>query len=95
MGLMNNIFRPNLDKSVVIFLDNILMYSKTLNDYRVHLGKILQVLKDNQLYAKVSKYEFGKSKLNILDHRVTVIVFQVMSEKIDVIQKWTTHEYHT
>lgn len=89
MWLMNNIFYNYLDKLLIIFLDDILVYSKTLNDYRFHLRWVLQVLKDNKLYAKTSKCEFDKCEVDYLDHRIMTEEIQVMSEKIEVIQKWT------
>ena len=63
MGLMNNILHPYLDKFVVVFLDDILVYSKNVEEHVEHLRKVLQVLRQHKLYAKESKCEFFKHQL--------------------------------
>jgi hypothetical protein len=62
MCLMNNIFRNYLDKFVIVFLDDVLIYSKFEEDHEHHLRVVLQVLREHQLYAKLSKCSFYKSK---------------------------------
>ena len=58
MNLMNRVFKPYLDQFLVVFIDNILVYSKSREEYERHLSLILQTLKDKQLYAKLKKCEF-------------------------------------
>ena len=58
MDLMQRVFRPYLDKFVVIFIDDILIYSKTRDDHAEHLRMVLQTLRENKLYAKLKKCEF-------------------------------------
>jgi hypothetical protein len=58
MYLMNSIFKPELDKFVVVFIDDILVYLKNLEEYEEHLRIVLQRLQEHQLYAKFSKCEF-------------------------------------
>ena len=58
MSLMNKIFTPYLDQFVVVFIDDILVYSESEGDHEQHLRIVLQTLRENQLYAKASKYEF-------------------------------------
>jgi hypothetical protein len=58
MYLMNSIFMPELDKFVVVFIDDILVYLKNLEEYEEHLRIVLQRLQEHQLYAKFSKCEF-------------------------------------
>jgi hypothetical protein len=58
MYLMNSVFMLVLDKFVVVFIDDILVYSKSMEEYEEHLRIVLQCLRDNQLYAKFSKCEF-------------------------------------
>jgi len=57
MDYMNRIFRPFLDRFVVVFINDILIYSKTLEKHEEHLQTVLQILKDKQLYAKLTKCE--------------------------------------
>ena len=61
--LMQEVFQPFLDKFVIIFLDDILIYSKTKEEHERHLRMVLQTLRENKLYAKKSKCEFFKTSL--------------------------------
>lgn len=63
---MNRIFRPYLDKFVVIFIDDILVYSKTPEKYEQHLRLVLQILREKKLYAKLSKCKFWLREVQIL-----------------------------
>ena len=58
MDLMNRVFKPFLDKFVIMFINDILIYSKTEEEHEEHVRIVLQVLHDNHLYAKFSKCEF-------------------------------------
>ena len=58
MDLMNRVFKPYLDQFVVVFIDDILIYSRTLEDHTLHLRTVLEVLRKNELYAKFTKCEF-------------------------------------
>ena len=58
MDLMKRVFRPYLDKFVVVFIDDILIYSKDKEEHANHLRTMLQTLREHQLYAKLKKYEF-------------------------------------
>jgi hypothetical protein len=58
MNLMNKVFREYLDRFVMVFIDDILIYSKSDSDHEKHLQLVLQKLQDNQLYAMFSKCEF-------------------------------------
>jgi hypothetical protein len=58
MYLMNSVFMPELDQFVVVFIDDILVYSKSSEEYEDHLRIVLQRLREHQLYAKFNKYEF-------------------------------------
>jgi hypothetical protein len=58
MYLMNSVFMPELDKFVVVFIDNILIYSRSMEEHEEHLQIVLQWLGEHQLYAKFSKCEF-------------------------------------
>ena len=58
MDLKNRIFRPYLDRFVVVFIDNILLYTKTREEHATHQRLALQTLRDRQLYAKKEKFDF-------------------------------------
>ena len=58
MDLMNRVFHPYLDQFVIVFIDDILVYSKSADEHALHLEIVLQTLRDRQLYAKFSKCEF-------------------------------------
>ena len=70
MHLMHSIFREQLDDLIVIFLDDILVYSKNLKAHVTHVRKTLEILRQNQLYAKVSKCAFFQSSMEYLGHIV-------------------------
>jgi hypothetical protein len=71
MCLMNGVFRDYLDKFVIVFLDDILIYSKTEEEHEQHLRMVLQVLREHQLYAKLSKCTFYQKKIHYLGHIVS------------------------
>ena len=58
MDLMNKVFHPYLDQFIIVFIDEILVYSKNAKEHVFHLQIVLQILRDKQLYAKFSKCEF-------------------------------------
>ncbi|GKB97015.1 putative reverse transcriptase domain-containing protein, partial [Tanacetum coccineum] len=68
MDLMNRVCRPYLDKFVIVFIDDILIYSKTKEEHEKHLGLILELLKKEKLYAKFSKCEFCLREVQFLGH---------------------------
>jgi len=70
MDLMNRVCRPYLDRFVIVFIDDILIYSKSKAEHEQHLRTILQMLKQEQLYAKFSKCEFWLKEVQFLGHIV-------------------------
>jgi hypothetical protein len=71
MNLMSKVFMEYLDKFVVVFIDDILIYSKNDSDHEEHLQLVLQKLRDNQLYAKYSKCEFWLDEVPFLGHIIS------------------------
>nr|GFA83764.1 putative reverse transcriptase domain-containing protein [Tanacetum cinerariifolium] len=70
MDLMKSVCKPYLDKFFIVFIDDILIYSKTKEDHEVHLKLVLELLKKERLYAKFSKCEFWLQELHFLGHVV-------------------------
>lgn len=71
MNMMNITFRPYLDSFVIMFIDNILIYSKSKEEHRSHLSMTLTILKDQQLYAKLSKCEFLLCEVKFLGNIIS------------------------
>jgi hypothetical protein len=71
MYLMNSIFIPELDKFVVVFIDDILVYSKNMGEYEEHLRIVLHQLREHQLYAKFSKCELWINEVSFLGHMIS------------------------
>ena len=71
MDLMNRVFRPYVDQFVVVFIDDILVYSKDRESHDTHLQVVLETLRKEQLYAKLSKCEFWKNEVSFLGHIVS------------------------
>ena len=75
MDLMNRVFHPYLDQFVILFIDDILVYSKNVDDHAMHLQIVLQTLKDRELYAKFSKCEFWLNEVVFWDTLFLELVF--------------------
>ncbi|KAG8503595.1 hypothetical protein CXB51_001621 [Gossypium anomalum] len=88
MDLMNRIFRPYLDKFVVVFIDDILIYSKDETEHAEHLRIVLQTLRNKQLYVKFSKSEFWLREVGFLGHFVSGDGIRVDPSKISAIVDW-------
>jgi hypothetical protein len=79
-----------LGKCVIAFVDHLLIYSQTEQEHRTHVRSVLELLRQNQLYAKASKCQFGKSKVEFLGHIVGAERFQVEPNKNYAIMDWPT-----
>ncbi|KAI3730126.1 hypothetical protein L6452_18802 [Arctium lappa] len=88
MDLMNRVCRPFLDKSIIVFIDDILIYSKDEFDHARHLRDVLEVLRKEKLYAKFSKCEFWLKEVQFLGHVVTKDEVKVDPSKIEVMMNW-------
>ena len=82
MDLMHRVFQPYLDQFVVVFIDDILIYSKTKEEHEDHLRIVLQAFRELQLYAKFSKCEFWLTEVKFLGHVVLVLGVSVDPEKV-------------
>jgi hypothetical protein len=88
MYLMSSVFMPELDKFVVVFIDDILIYSKTKEDHTNHICIVLQRLRDHRLYAKFSKCEFWLSSVKFLGHTISSEGISVDPTKVQEVMNW-------
>jgi hypothetical protein len=89
-AIMNTIFAPMLRKFVLVFMDDIFVYSRSLEEHKQHLTEVFKLLQDNQLYVKQSKCSFAQPQLEYLGHIIGVNGVATDPEKIAVIQNWPT-----
>ena len=85
MDLMHRVFQPYLDQFVVVFVDDILIYSQYEEEDEDHLRIVLQALKDHPLYAKFSKCEFWLTEVRFLGHIVSASGVSVDPEKVEAV----------
>ncbi|GJZ37191.1 putative reverse transcriptase domain-containing protein [Tanacetum coccineum] len=88
MDLMNRVCRPYLDKFVIVFIDDILIYSKTQEEHVEYLRLVLELLKKEKLYAKFSKCEFWLREVQFLGHVINGNGIHVDPSKIEAIRNW-------
>ncbi|GKA23067.1 putative reverse transcriptase domain-containing protein [Tanacetum coccineum] len=90
MDLMNRVCKPYLDKFMIVFIDDILIYSKSKNEHKEHLKTILELLKKEKLYAKFSKCDFWLESVQFLGHVIDSKGVHVDPAKIEAIKNWAT-----
>ena len=88
MDLMQRVFQPYLDQFVVVFVDDILIYSQSEWEHEYHLRIVLQLLRDHQLYAKFNKCEFWLTDVKFLGHVVSASGVLVDPEKVEALMSW-------
>ncbi|KAI3811011.1 hypothetical protein L1987_20725 [Smallanthus sonchifolius] len=88
MDLMNRVCKPYLDKFVIVFIDDILIYSRTKEEHEYHLKLILELLRNEKLYAKFSKCEFWIQEVHFLGHVINKNGIHVDPSKIEAIKNW-------
>ena len=89
MDLMNRVFHPYLDKFVVVFIDDILVYSKDAQEHEQHLRIVLQILRERKkLFTKLSKCDFWLKEVSFLGHIVSAEGIRVDPAKIKAIVSW-------
>ena len=88
MDLMNRVFKEYFDQFIIVFLDDILGYSRSEEDHEQHLRIVLDILRKRQLYAKFSKCEFWMSEIAFLGHVVNSKGVKPDPSKIRVVMEW-------
>ena len=88
MDLMNRVFHPYLDQFIVVFINDILVYSKDAQEHEQHLNIVLLTLREKQLFAKLSKCDFWLKKVSFLGHIMSVEGIRVDLAKIKAIVSW-------
>jgi hypothetical protein len=88
MYLMNKVFMEYRDKIIVVFIDDILVYSRTEEEHEEHLRLVLQKLRDHKLYVKLSKYEFWLKQVALLGHIIQKGGISVDPSKIQDVLRW-------
>ena len=88
MDLMNRVFRPYVDQFIVVFIDDILVYSKDAQEHEQHLKIVLQTLSEKKLYAKLRKCDFWLKEVSFLGHIVSAEGIRVDPIKIEAVMNW-------
>ena len=88
MDLMNRVFKDYLDRCVIVFIDDILIYSHSLEEHAEHLRIVLNILKQKQLYAKFKKCEFWLEKVAFLSHVISKDGISVYLGKVEAVSCW-------
>ena len=88
MDLMNRVFKKFLDQFIIVFIDDILIYSKTKEEHAIHLRIALEILRKEKLYAKFSKCEFWLREVQFLGHLISCEGIKVDLSKIEAVISW-------
>ena len=88
IDLMNRVFPSYLDQYMVVFIDDILVYSSSHLEHEQHLRVVLQTLRENKLYAKLDKCEFWLKEVVFLGHVISAEGIFVDPKKVEVVLKW-------
>nr|GEY07589.1 putative reverse transcriptase domain-containing protein [Tanacetum cinerariifolium] len=95
MDLMNRVWKPYLDKFVIVFIDDILIFSRSEEEHEAHLKTILDLLMEEKLYAKFLKYEFWLKEVQFLGHVVNIKGIHMDPSKVELVKNWKTPESPT
>ena len=88
MDVMHRVFQPYLDQFVVVFVDDILIYSQSEKEHEDHLTIVLQALRQHRFYAKFSKCEFWLTEVRFFGHVVSASGVLVDSKKVEAVMSW-------
>ncbi|KAJ4753527.1 polyprotein [Rhynchospora pubera] len=91
-ALMNSIFKPHLRKFILVFFDDILVYSTSLEEHKQHLSITLQLLQDNKLFAKLSKCVLGAKEVEYLGHIISEAGVASDPSKVSAMTEWPTQK---
>lgn len=89
--LVNNVFRDYIDCFVVVYLDDIVVYSNSLHKHLDHLGKVISTLREHHLYIKLEKCEFGYAQITFLGHIICNGEVRLDPKKIQASIDWPAH----
>jgi hypothetical protein len=89
MDMINRVFHDNLDQFTIVFIDDILIYSRTSEEHEEHLWKTLERLRREKLYAKLEKCKFWLDSVSFLGHEISGERVVVDPEKVKIVVKWT------
>ncbi|GBG78711.1 hypothetical protein CBR_g27936 [Chara braunii] len=87
-SLMDKVFCNQINRFVIVYLDDILIFSKSMEEHMRHLEEVMQILKDAQLHLNLEKSEFGRDKVIYLGHRLSATRLEPEATKVEVIRKW-------
>ncbi|GKF50050.1 putative reverse transcriptase domain-containing protein [Tanacetum coccineum] len=90
MDLINRVCKPYLDKFVIVFINDILIYSRNEKEHEEHLKTILELLKKEELYAKILKCEFLINTVKFLGHVINSSGIHVDPTKIEAVKNWAS-----
>jgi len=85
---MNNVLHKYLDRFMLVFIDEILVYSRNEEEHKEHMKLVLQTLREHQIYAKLRKYEFYKDKIQYLGHVNSKEGLSIDPKKVRAIMNW-------
>ena len=88
MDLMHRIFQPYLDQFVLVFVDDILIYSQSEEEHEDHLRIVLHALREHQLYAKFNKSKFWLTEVKFLGHVMSALGVLVDPDKVEAVMSW-------
>jgi hypothetical protein len=87
-ALMNEVFRDYIDNFILVYLDDVLIFSRSEEEHKYHVEMVLQRLRDEKLFVKLSKCEFSKSSVSFLGHIVGANGLQMEEKKVEAVVKW-------
>ena len=90
MTVMQDIFRPFLDKFIIIYIDDLLIFSKNHKEHEQHLRQVFETLRQNKLYGKISKCAFFQESVEYLGHIISSKGIATDPEKVKAVQEWPT-----